>query len=418
MKNKRCLVIDSHGTHIEQALRLLRDCAQVTYTLIGDKICTLPGKIGEGLDGLEVADSPWGLIDKVDFILCPDAGSKEVVEYLKLHDYPVAGAGAIEKLETDRWWGRNVQKTNGLPVQETYKIVGVSALKDFCKAHKNYYVKVDDEYRGISESFKHLDYKVSEPRIDWIAYKTGPFKEDVVFICEELLEGIEPGMDGITFDGELLFPTLSGYERKKRGYVCRAYQNEGEYPDAFKRIHAGLQPEFKKNKTRFFYSTEMIIGKDRAPFLLDPTMRFASPGTCSVQCEMIDNYTEVIYGLATGQKVLPKMTYKYGAAIPLESMETNKVFVNVTFPKEMRQWIKLFVACKKGADYYVVPASEILADCILGCVVALGNTAKEAIDKALERAKEVKAECMTYDESGLEKILDDINEGKKSGIPF
>ena len=118
------------------------------------------------------------------------------MEWLKKHGYPVAGAGAAERLELDRWYGRRVQAKNGLPVHETHRIKGIAALRKFCAVHKDFYIKVDNEFRGISESFKHHDKHSSESRIDYIAYKVGPYKEDVVFICEELLDGVEPGIDG------------------------------------------------------------------------------------------------------------------------------------------------------------------------------------------------------------------------------
>ena len=413
-KEATCIVIDGCGLHTEMALRFLRDCKTVYYCLLEEGM-DLANKIGENLDGLTRVGSPWEYIDKVDFIVCTDTGSGELVEYLKSHGYPVAGAGSAEILEIDRMWGRQYQRKMEMPTQETRKITGVTALREYLKGRKDLYVKVDNEYRSISESFKHVDDKASAPRIDKIAYKTGPFQEKVGFVVEECLEGSEPGMDGITFDGELVFPTIAGYERKKKGYCSRVYNTWEEYPEAYKEIHEGLAPEFKKRKTRFFYSTEIIVGKDRRPFLIDPTLRLASPCTFAVQTELIGNYTEVVYGLATGVRVTPKMTAKYGAGIPFESKESADCYVNINFPKEIRQWVKLSTVCKVGSDYYSIP--NISGD-PLGCVVAIGNTPQEAMDKVMERMKLVKGEGLCYDEGGFEKIPEDINNGKKVGISF
>ena len=132
-------------------------------------------------------------------------------------------------------------------------------MRKFCAAHKDFYIKVDNEFRGISESFKHHDKHSSESRIDYIAYKVGPYKEDVVFICEELLHGVEPGIDAITWDGELLFPATAGYESKGSGIISRVYRHESELPEALRTVHAGLAPEFRRHKTRFFYSAEFKI---------------------------------------------------------------------------------------------------------------------------------------------------------------
>ena len=204
LKNKHALVYDL-GLFTENALRLARDFASVKYFCPWQEAFAEPfkQKIGEGLEGMERIVTFWDALDEADLVFIPDTSCSDITEFLKSHDYPVAGAGAAEKIELDRWYGRSVQAKNGLPVQETHKVKGITALTEFCKEHKDFYIKVDNSFRGISESFKHQDFRSSESRIDYIAYKVGPYKEDVVFICEELLPGVEPGLDGITFDGEL-----------------------------------------------------------------------------------------------------------------------------------------------------------------------------------------------------------------------
>ena len=334
----------------------------------------------------------------------------------------VAGAGSVERVETDRKWARwEVQAKNGLPTQATVWVQGVETLKDICKHPEEYFegdvkeffVKVPNEYRGISESFKHIDFKSSEPRIDYIAYKAQPYKEEMEFICEELLEGSEPGFDGITWEGEIIYPTMAGYEIKKKTQIERVYRSASALPEVFHRIHEGLKPEFSKRNTRFFYSDEMIVDKSGVAYLLDPTMRLASPGGMALQTELIDNFTDVCYGLATGSLIKPVMKYNYAAASPLHTLEAEKGFVNIGFPKELRRWVKLTQGCKVGADYYAVPPEIIVAT-----VVALGNTAKEALELCKERIKEVKGNGLQADDSGLDKAAEVIAEGQKLGIDF
>lgn len=278
LSNKHALVYDL-GLFTENALRLLRDFASVKYFCPWQEAFVEPfkQKIGEGLDDMERVPAFWDHVEEADLIFLPDTTCADITEYLKAHDYPVAGAGAAEKIELDRWYGRQMQSRNGLPVQETHRVKGITALEEFCKAHKGYYIKVDNSFRGISESFKHQDFKSSESRIDYIAYKVGPYKEDVVFVCEELLPGVEPGLDGITYDGELLFPSMCGYEWKGSDYIGRVYQTDEQFPEALRAIHEGFSSEFEKHKTRFFYSAEIKIDKDRVPYLLDPTIRLAAP---------------------------------------------------------------------------------------------------------------------------------------------
>ena len=75
----------------------------------------------------------------------------------------------------------------------------------------------------------------------------------MVFICEELIGGVEPGIDAITWEGELIFPTCCGYEEKGSGIIERVYRTRGDLPEAAGWIDEGLAPEFKRDKTRFFY---------------------------------------------------------------------------------------------------------------------------------------------------------------------
>ncbi len=412
LTNKHALVYDL-GLFTENALRLLRDFASVKYFVPWAEAFSEPfkQKIGD-LDDMERVPTFWDEVDQADLIFIPDTMCSDITEYLKAHDYPAAGAGAAERIELDRWYGRQMQGKNDLPVQETHRVKGCTALEEFCKSHKDFYIKVDNSFRGISESFKHLDFKSSEGRIDYISYKVGPYKEDVVFICEELLPGIEPGLDGITFEGELLYPTMAGYERKGSGYIGRVYR-EQDFPEALRVIHEGFAPEFEKYKTRFFYSAEIKIDRDRVPYLLDPTIRLAAPGVAAIQCELIENYSEVVYGLAVGEKVLPKMAHKYAAAVSMESSEACKTFVNITFPKELRQWVKLRMAVKHKGDYYSVPPFDSL-----GAVIGFGDSIKEAVDLVKERVKQVDALSLNTDLGGLDELQKDIQEGKRYGINF
>ena len=419
MSKLNVLVIDFGGIYCETAVRFMRDCASVKYCTYSD--AELAGKIGLGLDGVERVDSPFPHVDDVDFIFCPDTNSGDLVEYLKKHNYPVAGAGSVEKLETDRKWARWEVQSGRLPVQATVWVKGIEALKDVCQypekyfdgGIKQFFVKVDNGYRGFSESFKHLDYETSLPRIKYLDHKTGPFSEEIEFICEEFLEGVEPGFDGATFDGEIIYPCLAGYEIGKKSQIDRVYRSAEELPEVYRIIHEGFKPEFIKRKTRFFYSDEMIVDKSGTPFLIDPTMRMPSPGGVSLQTESMDNFTEFCYGLATGKLVNPIMKFKYACASPMSTLESEKGFVCINFPKDMRQWVKLTQACKVGKDYYSVPPEAIVAT-----VVALGNTVQETIGLCKERLEEVKFEGKQADEHGLDKMLEVISEGKKFGINF
>jgi hypothetical protein len=413
LKDKHVLVYDL-GLFTEQSLRLLRDVAEVKYFV--PWVSAFPEifreKIGEGLDGLERVDYFWDHVDKADMIFVPDTHCSDIVQFLRRHEYPVAGVGSAERLEQDRWYGRTQQKENGLPVQETHRIVGIDALMEFCKTHKNFHIKIDT-FRGIEESFLHIDFHQSESTIYKMAHTLGPYKEDIVFLCEEDIPGVEPGLDAITWEGELIYPCMVGYESPGTGIVEHTVQTLNDMPLALQIIDEGLAPAFREHKMRFFYSAEIKIGPDRIPYLIDPTMRMAAPGTSAIQCELIENYTEVIYGLATGEKVIPVIKHKYGAALPMNTEEGGKEWVNIGFPEDMRKWVKLRMAVKKDKDYYMVPGFESA-----GCVIGFGETVEEVINVVKERANEVKGKRLNKEPTGFDGIAEHIEEGKKYGIPF
>jgi hypothetical protein len=416
LKNKHALILDL-GLFTEVAVCFARNFGSVKYFIPNYEAFKKPfkDKIGEGLEGVERIQEEefWKEVDKADMIFVPDITCSGTVEYLRKYEYPVAGVGYAERLEIDRWYARTVQKNNNLPVQETVKIKGMDALEEFFKSHKNYWVKMDNSFRDVSESFLHVDWKSSESRFYYIAHMIGPYKDEVLFLCEEELSGVEPGLDGVTFDGELIYPTMAGYEEKGAGYIGRVYKTEADLPNAFKMIHEGLSPEFKKFKARFFYSVEFKIDKDRVPFPIDVTMRLAAPGVAAILTELITNFSEFCYGLATGVKVTPLMPHKYVAGIVMESSEATKTWLNVTFPKELRQWVKLRMAIKHGGDYYAAPGFDSVC-----CVIALGNTIKEVVDLAKERAKEVHGTRLNANVGEFEELQNKVSEGKKYGIDF
>lgn len=414
MKNKKALVIDIGGLFTEAAVRLARDMAEVYYWCEWREafVGITRAKIGDGLEGIKRIDHYEDYLDSVDLIFIPDTMCGSLVEWLKRHQYPVAGAGAAEKIELDRWFGRNLQRRNGLPVQETHRIIGVDNLREFLKARKNYYIKIDC-YRETLESFKHTDWKSSEQQVDDLALKLGPYKNKFAFTCEELLEGVEPGIDGITWDGKLLYPAMCGYEAKGVGIIERIYQTEEETPLALKVVHDGMSSEFKKNRTKFFFSIELKIGKDKVPYVIDPTIRLAAPGTSAIQLEAIENYAQVLMGLASNSPVLPVMKKKYWAAVAGESSHADKRWLNVEVPADMRRWVKFRMAAKVAGEFYACPGFGSICS-----VLGSGNTIDEAIGQVQERVKKVKASGLHFDDVGLDNLKKDIEEGRKYGVDF
>lgn len=414
MSNMKCLVIDIGGIFTEVAVRFARDCGAVRYFAHWQNAFPemVKAKVGFGLEGVERVDHCEDHYDWADFIFVPDTYCCGLVEYLKKHNYPVAGAGKAEWLENNRQDARETQKKMGLPAQETHIIKGVTKLREFSKNHKDYYVKIDS-FRGVAESFPLIDGTDAEGEIDYIAFQAGPFKEEIVFIVEKCIKGPETGYDEITFDGETLYPLTIGYEMRGCGYVAKVC-DEKEFPKPLKRVRDALAAEFKKSGTKFYDSTEVIMSEeDKEPYLIDPSIRKAAPGVFSIQLELITNYSSVAYGLATGQKVYPIMSHKYAVAASHEAERAKDRWLKVSFPEKYRRWFKLRMAVKIGGDYYAAKGFDSICT-----AVGLGNTIQEAWEKAKEVSSEIKAIGIESNIDKIDNILKKIEEGKKYGIDF
>jgi predicted RNase H-like HicB family nuclease len=184
-------------------------------------------------------------------------------------------------------------------------------------------------------------------------------------------------------------------------------------PKQLKNINDALAPVFEEMQTRFFFSTEAMIPNETEGYLIDYTLRHAAPTVSAIQTELIENFGDVIYGLATGEKIQPIMNYKYAAAVPLESEWADKHWLKVTVEPEVRRWFKFRMACSFDGNYYSTPGFQSL-----GSVVALGDTIEETIDLLKERAEMVKAHQIEVNLADLECITEQIDEGRELGVEF
>jgi len=408
----KVLVYD-FGLFTEAAARLVRDGAEVFYYVPWGEAFPKSNKaiIGENFDGLKRILNFWEYVDEVDLFYFPDTHCGDLVEYLKQRDYMVAGVGQAEKLELDRWYGRQIQEQVGLPTQNTRKIKGLNALNDLLQKEKNLFIKLNI-FRGDVESFRHSDYDSSKPLLDHLQYELGPKAEYLNFIVEEEIDGLEPGLDGIVFEGDNLSPCMLGYEKKGCGYIGSVMPYD-EVPKQLKDVNDALVPVFEEMQTRFFFSTEVMVPNETQGYLIDYTLRHAAPTVSAIQTELIENYGDVIYGLASGEKIQPIMSHRYAAAVAIESDWADKHWLKVNVPDELRQWFKFRMACSFDNNYYALPGF-----CSLGSMVVLGDSVEEVVDTLKERAEEVKAYQININTSKFEEIQEDIQRGEELGISF
>jgi hypothetical protein len=411
IKDKSVLIYD-FGMGCEFAQRLGREFGKVGYFTPWQK--SFPDSndslIGEGFDNVTREMDFWQNVDKYDMVACFDTHTADVVEYLRSHGKMVFGAGRAELLELNRWKGRKVQQTVGLPIQNTEKIIGLTNLKKRLAVVKNKYVKLS-LFRGAIETFFHKDFDSSEPYLDKLAVALGAKKNDAEFIIEDPVEGSECGSDTFVVDGKYPAKVLYGWEVKDKYYVGKV-TNYNELYNPLKDVTDKLSVFFEKTGARSMFSTEIKINGEKG-FLIDPTVRAPFPPSF-VQMELYSNFGEFIFGAAMGQVIPLENSSIYGVEVILGSEYSNENLLEVVIPPKFRRWVKLSNGCKINDKYYILPGSP--KDHGLS-VVGVGNTVNEAI-------KNVQNVIDGVDAFQLEKsfdkqaIFDKIAEGKKQGIPF
>jgi hypothetical protein len=162
-------------------------------------------------------------------------------------------------------------------------------------------------------------------------------------------------------------------------------------------------------------STEIRIGEDDKPYLIDFTARAASPPSEMYQ-ELWENFGQIIWHGSNGELIDPVPIAKYGAQLILKSDWVEKDYLPVKVPNEISRWIKWKNLCRTNGQDKVIPMFGGMRE--IGSAVGLGETMKEAATKALDHAKQVKGVELKFDESALGKIVEEIDKGQQEGIEF
>ena len=412
--SKKKVFIWDLGLQGELAKTVAEKAAKVWYYVPNDmELYPTPLKdfIGRNLEGVERVKTFFPYVKDADLTIIPESQLAGVVSFLQHLKFPVAGPALKHSwLETERWKARLAQDEIGLPVQNSEAVQGVDALCSFFDKHQNWLIK-GNGYRGLFDTFPIRDKKDLEPTVNFLKYKLGPFKNDLPFMVEEKLEGMETGYDTIAWDGMQIWPSLLSLAAKDECYLAKVC-DEADMPTGYRLMHELLAT--KLEGYRFFYSVETLTGKDQIPYLIDLTLRIGSPSPLAIYLELYQNFAEVICGMALGEKIAPKPKdgIKYVASVNL-TLRQEENFTNIEIPDSIRPYVKLCRGCKKGAEYYTVPDWEVAAT-----VLGFGNTVEAAIKEAKGRSKELHAKGLVDNSGSLDDYYDDIKKAKEIGINF
>jgi hypothetical protein len=415
LANKTCLVYDN-GLFIELAIILTKSFGRVLYytpSKVGAFPKSVTARVGEGIDGVERINDFWDYFDQTDIFIFPDIYYADLQAQIRRMGGRVWGMGGAEYLELDRWRSRIEQEKLGLPTQATKLCEGIEDLRDYLEGKKDLHVKIST-YRGDQETFHYIDKFTMEPMLTKLEHTLGPQKEDYPFVVEEGIEGVEIGYDGWTVDGQFPKTAMYGYEIKGSGYIGKIREYK-DFPIALTTINTGLATIFKREGSRGFFSTEVRVGKDRIPYLIDPCMRCGSPPT-EVSIECYDNLAEIIWEGSDGNLVVPKPLGKYSAMAVITSEWADSNWMPIEFPEEYRQWIKFRYLSVIDGKYYIAPADTGLLK--IGGIVAVEDSIEECFKKIKTIAPTIKGFQLEVDIKWFDEAKQTISDGAKNGVNF
>ena len=179
------------------------------------------------------------------------------------------------------------------------------------------------------------------------------------------------------------------------------------------RFNEKMRPVLAAYNWRGFLSTEVRIGKDMDPYMIDLCARAPSPPNELYQMQY-ENLAECIWSGANGIVVEPEATAKYGAEIMLHSSWADKAWQPISFPDDIREYVKLRNATKIDGVYYAIPQACGLPEC--GAVIGLGDTLEEALDHAVENAEQVTGYYLEAKMGAIDDIREQCKKLDKLGL--
>lgn len=415
LKTKTVCVVDN-GLFVSFA-RMLAPAFKKCY-YHNPWVCSFPTSkmlsIGEGFDELHKLKFPLDKANEIDLWVFLDLNQGDLQAFLESHGARVWGARHGEELELHRWEFKQYLKTIGLPVNGVEKVIGLPKLREHLAKVKNKYVKTS-LVRGDFETFRHVSYDVSEPRLDELEHLLGPLKNSYEFIVEdEIPDAVEVGYDGFTVDGDFPSHAMLAYEVKDCGMigVVKPY---GELSDPVKTVNKALVPTLRSYNYRGFLSTEIRYTKDKKPYFIDPCCRLGTPSNELLQ-ELFEGWPKTLWHGAEGKLVSPVPVKRFGVLAALRSEFAVENWASLHYPRELDRFVKLRYHCRLDDVDYCIPQAVGMPD--LGYVAATGSTLLEAIKLCKERASQIEGYQLEVSLESIDKALETIEKGEKMGIKF
>lgn len=411
LSTKTALVYD-YGMYVELARRLAKDFKKVYYYSEW-KNCyptSKPAMVGYGIEeetpNFEKILDFYKYVDKSDIVIFPDIYNGDLQLYLENKGKTIWGSRRGEDMEMMRYGMYDWLNRHDVTTHEYERIKGIPDLRDYLEKNEYQHVKVS-RYRGDMETFYSENYNLIEPKIDEIENNLGPQKYIQEFIVEENLpDCVEMGYDGYNINGDFPSKTIFGLELKDAFYVGE-FRNQNDLPKPVLDINNDLKPLLKEYSYKGFFSTEIRVGSNNIPYLIDSTCRCGNPPS-DVYMEMFENISEIIYYGANDILIDPISNKKFGMELMIKSKWAENHWQPIQFDPEYRNNIKIKNLAIINGEYYAVPQTYGLVE--FAGVVVIENSIEGCIDKMMEVCESIKGFNIKIDLTQIDKALIEWNK--------
>lgn len=408
-KDKTCIVID-HGLFISLADKLSESFGKVYYFSCWEG--SFPNSndtlVGSGFHKFERINDFWSILDTIDLFVFTDVYSGPLQVYLQSIGKRVWGGRNGDLMEIKRSDFIIKMQEIGLLTPWTEFITGMEALRDYLIGVEDKYVKVDSMFRGDLETFHHINYDISKPILDKLAYQIGPRQDTIQFIVQDPIDAVvETGYDGYVIDGMFPDQCLFGIEVKDKGYIGEV-RDYDKIPVQIKEVNDKLAPLFKEYGYRGFFSSEIRVTADGDAYLIDMTCRCPSPPT-STMLEVYSNLAEIMYEGADGTLIQPEFNAKFGAEIIGFNDFLREGFVQLFFDDKDAQWIKQPNICMIEDKTYCIPQKYADMNMVAN-VVAIGDDIDSVISELKERVSSIQGNGFNADPNVLDETVEELKK--------
>ena len=232
--------------------------------------------------------------------------------------------------------------------------------------------------------------------------------EDVEFIVEQALSGIEIGVDA-WFNGKEFAPIVADtIEMKGSGNATRFNKlEESIWQDTLLKF----EPWLKRRGYAGMFCLEGFYDGSEI-YVTDVTPRL--PYICSYAYpRLLDNYSEFMIGLAKGEEAEPKIAAKYSVQIGVYTDEPDTWRV-IKYSRPDQEWIAYRRVIKKEGNSWFVPGDVVVAVGISGA-----NSLEQAAEQAVSRAEAVEmSDIYTQGREFISYLKQVLEKGKELGYEF